>query len=133
MQLTRNMEDIEVLKHKFETFKQEMETNEPRVAFVNETSNKLINDRHTNSPQIRDRQIDLNSKWDHLRNKAYAKEQEMESAHGVQSFHIECSETVTWIEEKVKLLSVSYSTRFAFFDWCSPFASSTKIGHRESG
>lgn len=109
MQLTRNMEDIEVLKHKFETFKQEMETNEPRVAFVNETSNKLINERHTSSPQIRERQIDLHNKWEHLKAKAMAKEKEMESAHGVQSFHIECSETVTWIEEKVKLLSATES------------------------
>lgn len=107
MKLTRNMEDIEVLKHKFETFKQEMESNEPRITFINETSNKLINDQHSNSPQIRNRQIDLNNKWEHLKDKANNKENEMESAHGVQSFHIECCETVTWIEEKVKLLQAT--------------------------
>ena len=107
MKLTRNMEDIEVLRHKFETFKQEMESNEPRITFINETSNKLINDKHTNSPDIRARQVDLNKKWDHLKNKSNAKDAEMESAHGVQTFHIECRETVTWIEEKVKLLQAT--------------------------
>ena len=107
MKLTRNMEDIEVLKHKFETFKQEMETNEPRIAFINETSNKLINDQHTNSSQIRNRQIDLNEKWDYLKNKGGKKDSEMEAAYNVQSFHIECLETVTWVEEKVKLLTAT--------------------------
>jgi len=107
MILTRSMEDIEVLKHKFETFKQEMESNEPRVTFINETSNRLINDKHTNAPAIRDRLKDLNDKWRHLKNNANAKDAELENAHGVQTFHIECKETVTWIEEKVRLLQAT--------------------------
>jgi len=107
MVLTRNMEDIEVLKHKFDTFKQEMETNEPRIAFINETSNKLINENHTNSPQIRARQNDLNDKWEHLKTKSSDKQNEIESAHEVQTFHIECKETVTWIEEKTRLLQAT--------------------------
>lgn len=109
MVLTRNIEEIEVLKHKFETFKQEMETNEPRIIFINETSDKLINDQHMYSPEIRARQDDLNNKYENLRQKANLKQTEMDNAHGVQSFHIECRETVTWIEEKVKLLQATES------------------------
>merc|ERR1712038_1165826 len=33
-----------------------------------------------------------------------AKREELGSAHGVQTFHIECRETVTWIEDKVRVL-----------------------------
>merc|ERR1719245_1891128 len=32
------------------------------------------------------------------------KREELQSAHGVQTFHIECRETVTWIEDKMRVL-----------------------------
>jgi len=105
--LTRDLEDIDVLKHRFETFQQEMESNLPRISFINETSDKLINDQHLNSPQIRARQNELNNKWNKLKDKANKKQSEIESVHGVQTFHIECSETVTWINEKIKLLQAT--------------------------
>ena len=32
------------------------------------------------------------------------KREELDSAHGVQTFHIKCRETVTWIEDKMRVL-----------------------------
>ena len=32
------------------------------------------------------------------------KQEELNSAQGVQTFHIECRETVTWIEDKMRVL-----------------------------
>ena len=46
----------------------------------------------------------LNEKWSQLRDKAEKKKEELESAHSYQTFHIEIRETVSWIEEKTKLL-----------------------------
>ena len=46
----------------------------------------------------------LNEKWAQLREKAEKKKEELESAHSYQTFHIEIRETVSWIEEKTKLL-----------------------------
>lgn len=35
---------------------------------------------------------------------AEAKKDELKSAQGVQTFHIECRETVSWIEDKKRIL-----------------------------
>lgn len=46
----------------------------------------------------------MNHEWAELREKAEAKRDELNSAHGVQSFHIECRETLSWIEDKKRIL-----------------------------
>ncbi|RWS10326.1 spectrin beta chain-like protein [Dinothrombium tinctorium] len=107
MTLSRDMEDIEVMKHRFETFEQEMNANASRVAVVNQIARQLLQVEHPNSEDILARQNQLNSRWAELRDKAEKKREDIDSAHGVQTFHIECRETVTWIEEKTKLLQTT--------------------------
>lgn len=48
--------------------------------------------------------LQLNHEWAELREKAEAKREELNSAHGVQTFHIECRETISWIEDKKRIL-----------------------------
>lgn len=100
----RDMEDIEVLKHRFDTFDKEMDPNASRVAVVNELAQKLVNSDHPNSRDIQSRQDQLNDRWNRLQNAADKKRDDIDSAHGVQQYHIEMRETVTWIDEKIKLL-----------------------------
>ena len=56
------------------------------------------------SEEIVGRQNQLNQRWGDLRERSEAKREELASAHGVQTFHIECRETVTWIEDKMRVL-----------------------------
>ncbi|KAI1288342.1 Spectrin beta chain [Halotydeus destructor] len=107
MALTRDMEDIEVMKHRFETFEQEMNSNASRVAVVNQIARQLLNAEHPSSDEILGRQNQLNQRWAELRDQAEKKKEEIDSAHGVQTFHMECRETVSWIEEKTKLLQTT--------------------------
>jgi spectrin beta len=46
----------------------------------------------------------LNHEWADLRDKAESKRDQLNSAHGVQTFHIECRETISWIEDKKRIL-----------------------------
>lgn len=46
----------------------------------------------------------MNHEWADLRDKAEAKREQLNSAHGVQTFHIECRETISWIEDKKRIL-----------------------------
>lgn len=46
----------------------------------------------------------MNHEWADLRDKAEAKRDQLNSAHGVQTFHIECRETISWIEDKKRIL-----------------------------
>ncbi|KAG1659209.1 Spectrin beta chain [Nymphon striatum] len=99
----RDIEDVEVMKHRFEGFEQEMNSNASRVEVVNQLA-KQLQDVHPNSEEITARQNQLNDRWNELREKAEKKKQEIDAAHGIQTFHIECRETITWIEEKKKVL-----------------------------
>merc|ERR1712241_1245321 len=65
---------------------------------------QLLHVEHPNSEEIVGRQNQLNQRWGDLRERAEAKREELSSAHGVQTFHIECQETFTWIEDKIRVL-----------------------------
>ncbi|XP_064119290.1 spectrin beta chain-like isoform X5 [Macrobrachium nipponense] len=100
----KDIEDCEIMKHRYEGFEQEMNANASRVAVVNQLARQLLHVEHPNSDEIVARQNQLNQRWAELREKAEAKREELSSAHGVQTFHIECRETVLWIEDKKRVL-----------------------------
>lgn len=105
----KDIEDVEILKHRYDGFDKEMNSNASRVAVVNELAHQLLNQfnsvDHPNAEQIKDRQQHLNGEWSRLRDKADAKRDELNSAHGVQTFYIECRETISWIEDKKRILT----------------------------
>ncbi|PSN56235.1 Spectrin beta chain [Blattella germanica] len=100
----KDIEDVEIMKHRYDGFEKEMNANASRVAVVNQLARQLLHVEHPNSEQIVTRQNQLNHEWAELREKAEAKRDELNSAHGVQTFHIECRETLSWIEDKKRIL-----------------------------
>merc|ERR1719288_679659 len=100
----KDIEDCEIMKHRFDGFDREMNANASRVAVVNQLARQLLHVDHPNSDDIVARQNQLNQRWGELREKSEKKREELQSAHGVQTFHIECRETVTWIEDKMRVL-----------------------------
>ncbi|KAK6634026.1 hypothetical protein RUM44_004633 [Polyplax serrata] len=100
----KDIEDVEIMKHRYDGFEKEMNSNASRVAVVNQLARKLLHVEHPNSEQIMAKQNQLNHKWAELREKAEAKRDELGSAHGVQTFHIECREILCWIEDKKRIL-----------------------------
>merc|ERR1719510_1212211 len=100
----KDIEDCEIMKHRFDGFDREMNANASRVAVVNQLARQLLHVDHPGSEDINARQNQLNQRWGDLREKSEAKRDELSSAHGVQTFHIECRETVTWIEDKMRVL-----------------------------
>ncbi|XP_024081152.1 spectrin beta chain isoform X3 [Cimex lectularius] len=100
----KDIEDVEIMKHRYNGFDKEMNSNASRVAVVNQLARQLLHVEHPNSEQIVARQNKLNHEWAELREKAETKREELNSAHGVSTFHIECRETVSWIEDKKRIL-----------------------------
>ncbi|XP_049795155.1 spectrin beta chain isoform X2 [Schistocerca nitens] len=100
----KDIEDVEIMKHRYDGFEKEMNANASRVAVVNQLARQLLHVEHPNSEQIVARQNQLNHEWAQLREKAEAKKEELNSAHGVQTYHIECRETMSWIEDKKRIL-----------------------------
>ncbi|XP_062529701.1 spectrin beta chain isoform X2 [Bombyx mori] len=99
-----DIDDVEIMKHRYDGFDKEMNANASRVAVVNQLARQLVHVEHPQAPRIQDRQHQLNHAWSALREKAEAKKDELKSAQGVQTFHIECRETVSWIEDKKRIL-----------------------------
>ncbi|XP_018330207.1 spectrin beta chain isoform X2 [Agrilus planipennis] len=100
----KDIEDVEIMKHRYDGFEKEMNANASRVAVVNQLARQLLHVEHPNSKEVIAKQNQLNEKWAELREKAENKREELNSSHGVQTFHIECRETVSWIEDKKRIL-----------------------------
>lgn len=63
MVMSRDMEDIEVMRHRFEGFEQEMNANATRMAVVNQLARQLLHVEHPNSEEIQARQNQLNQRF----------------------------------------------------------------------
>lgn len=100
----KDIEDVEIMKHRYDGFEKEMNANASRVAVVNQLARQLLSVEHPNAQQITQRQNELNQHWAELRERAESKRDALNSAHGVQTFHIECRETISWIEDKKRIL-----------------------------
>lgn len=62
MVMSNDIEDIEVMKHRFEGFEQEMNANASRVAVVNQLARQLLHVEHPNSEEILAQQNHLNER-----------------------------------------------------------------------
>lgn len=145
----KDIEALEVIKHRFVGFEREMNSNAPKIAVVNQLARQLVAsqqglatpaqrrqssshqpqqqqhqqqnidqsiddtnaaavpigsvDLSTNAP-INDRINRLNSKWTNLRGLVDRKRDDLNSTFGVQTFHIESQETISWIQDKIRVV-----------------------------
>ena len=132
----KDIEALEVIKHRFVGFEREMNSNAPKIAVVNQLARQLVAsqqgtpmqrrqsanqqnidqsiddmgpqqigsvDLSLNAP-INDRINRLNSKWSNLRNLVDRKRDDLNSTFGVQTFHIESQETISWIQDKIRVV-----------------------------
>lgn len=56
MEPAKDIEDVEIMKHRYDGFEKEMNANASRVAVVNQLARKLLHVEHPNSEQIVARQ-----------------------------------------------------------------------------
>ncbi len=94
MEPTEDIEDVEILKARFDTFEQEMKTSSEKVATVNTLARGLLHNEHPNADVVIERQNKLNQKYSDLQNMADTKKGKLSTAHDVNTWHIECDETM---------------------------------------
>ena len=131
----KDIEALEVIKHRFDGFEREMNSNAPKVAVVNQLARQLVSSQMkdksdpltastqqlneavsdsidgpaqvsdlSGNQQIQDRVNQLNNKWSNLRNIVDKKRDDLNSTFGVQTFHIESQETISWIQDKIRVV-----------------------------
>lgn len=99
-----DIEQLEVIKHRFDGFERDMNSTASKVAIVGHQARTLLQTDHPNSQEIHDRINRLNHNWAQLRRLVDKKRDDLSSTFGVQTFHIECNETVSWIKEKIRIV-----------------------------
>ena len=99
-----DVEEMEILKARFDTFDQEMNANADKVSTVNNLCSQLVHNEHPNSEEALAREQEVNGRWDELRRLADDKRQALKLHHEVNNWHMEVQETKTWIREKAKLI-----------------------------
>ncbi|CAJ0961934.1 unnamed protein product, partial [Mesorhabditis belari] len=104
---SQDLEEVEIMKHRFDTLEHDMKNQEQKVGTVNELARQLLHVEHPNSDEILLRQNRLNARWAQLRDMVDQKRAELEKAHRLETFRIDCQETVTWIEDKTRILEDS--------------------------
>ncbi|VDN06971.1 unnamed protein product [Thelazia callipaeda] len=102
-----DLEEVEIMKHRFETLEADLNHQATKVATVNELARQLLHVDHPNSDEILQRQNKLNARWAQLRDMVDQKRMELDQAHRLETFRIDCQETVSWIEDKTRVLEDS--------------------------
>ncbi|RNA19157.1 spectrin beta chain-like isoform X1, partial [Brachionus plicatilis] len=129
----KDIEALEIIRHRFDGFEREMNSNAPKVAVVNQLAKQLVAAaaaHHTpltssSSQQqlpiddsidglasvdlsanqlVQERMSRLNNKWAVLRQLVDKKRDDLNSTFGVQTFHIDSQETISWIQEKIRVV-----------------------------
>ncbi|CAF4253713.1 unnamed protein product, partial [Rotaria magnacalcarata] len=99
-----DIEELEVIKHRFDGFERDMNSTASKVAIVGHQARTLVQNDHPNSQEILDRINRLNHNWAQLRRLVDKKRDDLSSTFGVQTFHIECNETISWIQDKIRIV-----------------------------
>ncbi|CAF0848373.1 unnamed protein product [Didymodactylos carnosus] len=102
--IVNDIEELEVIKHRFDGFERDMNSTASKVAVVGHQARALMQIDHPNSQEILDRMNRLNQNWAQLRKLVDKKRDDLSSTFGVQTFHIECNETISWIQDKIRIV-----------------------------
>jgi spectrin beta len=98
------IEELAVLRQRFEFFENEMSKNLEKVRQVQEISDKLAESEHPETMTVVKQQEALKQSIDALQDTADAKRDAIQNAILLQEFLINCAETKNWIREKAKLI-----------------------------
>ncbi|XP_042339519.1 spectrin beta chain, non-erythrocytic 1-like, partial [Plectropomus leopardus] len=104
MEIPEKLEDLEVIQHRFESLEPEMNNQASRVAVVNQIARQLTHNGHPSEKDIKSQQDKLNNRWSQFRDLVDQKKESLNSALGVQNYHLDCNETKSWIKEKTKVI-----------------------------
>lgn len=94
MTATDDIEEVEILKARFSTFDQELNASSVKMETVNQLASQLLQNEHPNAEDVTTREREVTKRWAELRKVADDKRDALSVAHGVNTWHIECQETM---------------------------------------
>jgi hypothetical protein len=94
------LENVEVIKRKFDELKKEMVYKEYRVNEVNELEDKMVEEGNKESENILYRKEELNEEWMRIKKLDLMRKEKMFGENEIKSLKSDEDEKVEWIYEK---------------------------------
>ena len=101
----RDVEHVELLIQKFESFMTSLGSNEHKVADIKTESEKLLEDKHPEPERINSKLEEVEQLWEELRELSSARQDALAGAKQVHAFDRDADETIRWIIEKDAIIS----------------------------
>ncbi|XP_046912675.2 spectrin alpha chain isoform X2 [Dermatophagoides farinae] len=102
----RDLTNLSGKVKQIENFKQEIEANQPRIDELIGKGEKLINDQHYASDDIRDKTHDINKIWNDLINATENKGTKLDDAGDEQAFNRSVEDVELWLNEIERQLAI---------------------------
>ncbi|XP_077645281.1 spectrin beta chain, non-erythrocytic 4 isoform X2 [Lonchura striata] len=103
------LDEVEVVQHRFESLDQEMNSVMGRILDVNQVVQQLLDGGHPSSDEVRSCQDHLNSRWNRVVELVEDKKSQLSSVLKIQNFLLECSEMKAQVREKRKAIEATRS------------------------
>uniref|UniRef100_H2ZPE1 Spectrin beta chain n=1 Tax=Ciona savignyi TaxID=51511 RepID=H2ZPE1_CIOSA len=126
-----NIEDMELVQHRFEGYENEVNKLAPQVAVVNQMARGLVQTQHPNSDDVSAKQNELNARWNALRALLEERREILASAKGLHGFKLECDETEGWIKDKARVLAAGAEDQLSDRDLAGVVALQRKLSSME--
>uniref|UniRef100_A0A674GFK3 Spectrin beta chain n=1 Tax=Taeniopygia guttata TaxID=59729 RepID=A0A674GFK3_TAEGU len=109
MEVPEELDEVEVIQHRFESLDQEMNSVMGRVLDVNQVVQQLVDGGHPSSEEVRSCQDHLNSRWNRVVELVENKKSQLSSVLKIQNFLLECSEMKEQVREKRRTIEATQS------------------------
>ncbi|NWX27441.1 SPTN4 protein, partial [Notiomystis cincta] len=90
MEVPEELDEVEVVQHRFESLDQEMNSVMGRILDVNQVVQQLVDGGHPSSDEVRSCQDHLNSRWNRVVELVETKKSQLSSVLKIQNFLLEC-------------------------------------------
>ncbi|XP_065511144.1 spectrin beta chain, non-erythrocytic 4 isoform X4 [Caloenas nicobarica] len=109
MEVPEELDEVEVVQHRFESLDQEMNSVMGRVLDVNQVVQQLVDGGHPSSEEVRSCQDHLNGRWNRVVELVEQKKTQLSSILKIQNYLLECGEMKAQVREKRKAIEATQS------------------------
>ncbi|XP_075594694.1 spectrin beta chain, non-erythrocytic 4 isoform X4 [Balearica regulorum gibbericeps] len=109
MEVPEELDEVEVVQHRFESLDQEMNSVMGRILDVNQVVQQLVDGGHPSSEEVRSCQDHLNSRWNRVVELVERKKEQLGSVLKIQNYLLECGEMKAQVREKRKAIEATQS------------------------
>ncbi|XP_069738334.1 LOW QUALITY PROTEIN: spectrin beta chain, non-erythrocytic 4 [Phaenicophaeus curvirostris] len=107
MEVPEELDEVEVVQHRFESLDQEMNSVMGRILDVNQVVQQLVDGGHPSSEEVRACQDHLNGRWNRVVELVELKKEQLSSVLKIQNYLLECGEVKAQVREKRKAIEAT--------------------------